>query len=85
MYLNVMIIKINFNIIPCAINSRLKNELDDIKDYLAVRFTKKTTRGTKKIIIKKDNIIIQEKSKTLKEHFNNTKDLIQRNKDIIYS
>jgi hypothetical protein len=81
------IINTNANIIPCTVNSRLKNELDDIKDYLAVRFTKKELKKLqdeqKKIIIKEDNTIIQEKYKTLKEHFANTKDLIQRNKDVI--
>lgn len=81
------IINTNLNIIPCAINSKLKNELDDIKDYLAVNFSKKELKilkeEQKKIIIKKDNKIIQEKDKTLEEYFNNTKDLIQRNKYII--
>jgi REP element-mobilizing transposase RayT len=81
------IINTNLSIVPCALNSRLKNELKDIKDYLSIKFTKKELKGLqdeqKKIIIRENNIIIQEKSKTLKEHLNDTKDLIQRNKGII--
>ena len=81
------IINTNLNIIPCAINSKLKNELDDIKDYLSVKFSKKELKKLqeeqKKIIVKKDNIIIQEKDKTLQEHFNSTQDLMQRNEDIL--
>ena len=81
------IINTNLNIIPCAIHSKLKNELDDIKDYLSVKFSKKELKKLqeeqKKIIVKKDNIIIQEKDKTLQEHFNSTQDLMQRNEDIL--
>ena len=77
----------NLSIIPCAVNSRLKNELDNIKEYLSVKFTKEEFKELqekqKKIIIKEDNKIIQEKHKTLKEHFKNTEDLAQRNKDIM--
>jgi len=77
----------NLSIIPCAVNSRLKNELGDIKKYLSIKFTKKELKKLqeeqKKIIIKEDNKIIHEKHKTLKEHFKITKDLAQRNKDII--
>lgn len=79
------IINTNLNIIPCAIHSKLKNELDDIKDYLSVKFTKKELKTLqeeqKKIIVKKDNIIIQEKDKTLQEHFNSTQDLSHINKN----
>ena len=61
--------------------------MDDIKEYLSVKFTKvelkKLQEKQKKIIIKEDNKIIQETHKTLKEHFKNTEDLAQRNKDII--
>ena len=81
------IINKNLDIIPCAINSKLKNELDDIKEYLSVKFSKKELETLQaeqqKIIVKKDNRIIQEKSKTLQKHFNDTQDLPQRNKDII--
>jgi len=80
------ILNTNLNIIPCAVNSRLKNELDDIKDYLAVKFTKKDFKRLqeeqKKTIIKQDNVVIQEKNKMLTEHFHDIKDLMQRNKDI---
>jgi len=81
------IINSDKNIIPCCINSRLKNELNDIKEYLSVKFTRKDLQQLKdeqkKIIIKKDNQITKEKSKSLKEHFKNKKDLLQRNQDVI--
>jgi len=81
------IINTNLTIISCAANSKLKNELDDIKEYLSVQFSTKELETLqaeqKKIILNKNNKIIQEKSKTLQEHFTDTQDLAQRNKDII--
>lgn len=81
------IVNENIDTIVCCYNSKLKNELDDIKEYLSLPLNKQELKllkdEQKKKIIKNNNNLTYEKSKTLNEYFNNIKTIKQRDDNII--
>jgi hypothetical protein len=74
-------------VIPCAKDSKILLELNELKEYLQVPLSKKEVKllheDQKKVIIKTDYIRIREKSKELNSYFHNKQTLKQRNDNVL--